>query len=123
MYNTVHTCVAEPEPEPPEPYHFDPRRTGTVSLLKVPVPVPVPVAQKISNSFYSDRTLADTYMKLAREETKIMVTGRSFIIKITKNLRVGTGTGAGIGTVGKKIGTRNRNRNLGKMARFRNTGT
>jgi hypothetical protein len=41
-------------------------------------------------------------------------------------LRVGTGTGAGTGagtgTVDKKFGTRNRNRNLGKMARFRNTG-
>jgi hypothetical protein len=57
-------------------------------------------------------------MKLAREEIRIMVTGRNFIIKITLNLRVGTGTG----TVGKKIGTRNRSRNLGKMARFRNTG-
>jgi hypothetical protein len=52
---------------------------------------------------YSDGTLADTCMKLAREETKIKVTGRSFYR-----------------TVDKKFG--NRNRNLGKMARFRNTG-
>jgi hypothetical protein len=59
-------------------------------------------------------------MKLAREETKIKVTGRIFY---RKNLRVGTGTGAGTGTVDKKFGTRNRNRNrnLGKIARFRNT--
>jgi hypothetical protein len=49
-------------------------------------------------------------MKLVREETKIKVTGRSFY------RRVGTGTG----TADKKFGTRNRN--LGKMARFRNTG-
>jgi hypothetical protein len=37
-------------------------------------------------------------MKLAREETKIKVTGRVFIVKITSNLRVGTET---VGT--KKI--------------------
>jgi hypothetical protein len=58
-------------------------------------------------------------MKLAREETKIKVTGRSFYREITENLRVGTGTGTG--TVDKKFGTRNRN--LGKMARFRNTAS
>jgi hypothetical protein len=53
--------------------------------------------------------------------SKIKVTGRSFYIKNNLNLRVGTGTEAGTGTVDKKFGTRNRNRNLGKMARFRNT--
>jgi hypothetical protein len=57
-------------------------------------------------------------MKLAREETKIMVTGRSFYCRNNLKFKVGTGTG----TVGKKIGNRNWNRNLGKMARFRNTG-
>jgi hypothetical protein len=41
--------------------------------------------------------------------------GSETLVKITENLRVGTGT------VEKKIGTRNRN--LGKMARFRNTAT
>jgi hypothetical protein len=68
-------------------------------------------------------------MKLAREETKIKVTGRRFYRKNNLKFRVGTGTGtgagtgAGTGTVDKKFGTWNRNRNLGKMARFRNTGT
>ncbi len=58
-------------------------------------------------------------MKLAREETKIKVTGRCFYRKNNlKFFRVGTGTG----TADKKFGTRKRNRNLGKMARFRNTG-
>jgi hypothetical protein len=55
-------------------------------------------------------------MKLVREETKIKVTGRSFYRK--NNLKF---EGRGTGTVEKKFGTRNRNRNLGKMARFRNT--
>jgi hypothetical protein len=45
-------------------------------------------------------------MKLAREETKIKVTGRSFYRK--NNLKF-------------EGRNRNRNRNLGKMARFRNT--
>jgi hypothetical protein len=39
------------------------------------------------------------------------------MVKITLNLRVGTGTGAG--TVGIQFGTRNRS--LAKMARFPNT--
>jgi hypothetical protein len=52
---------------------------------------------------------------------KNKVTGRSFYPKNNLNLRVGTRTGAGTGTVGKKVGTWNRNWNLGKMARFRNT--
>jgi hypothetical protein len=55
-------------------------------------------------------------MKLAREETKIKVTGRSFYRKNNLKFKVGTGTTE---TVGKKFG--NQNRNLGKMARFRNT--
>jgi hypothetical protein len=50
------------------------------------VPVPVPVALKISNKIYSDGTLADTSMKVAREETRIMVTGRTFYRK--NNLKV-----------------------------------
>jgi hypothetical protein len=54
-------------------------------------------------------------MKLARDETKIRVTGRSFYRK--NNLKFSVGTGAV--TVDEKFGTRNRN--LGKMARFRNT--
>jgi hypothetical protein len=37
--------------------------------------------KKISNYIYSDGTLADTCMKLAREETKIKVTSRSFYRK------------------------------------------
>jgi hypothetical protein len=52
-------------------------------------------------------------MKLAREETKIKVTGRSFCRKNKLKFKVGTGTG----TVEKKFG----NRDLGKIARFRNT--
>jgi hypothetical protein len=44
----------------------------------------------------TDRTLAesqaDTSMKLAREETKIMVTGRCFYHKNNLHLKVGTGT-------------------------------
>ncbi len=54
-------------------------------------------------------------MKLAREETKIMVTGSSFYRK--NNLKF-KGRNRNLNR-GKKIGTRNRN--LGKMARFRNT--
>jgi hypothetical protein len=53
--------------------------------------------------------------------TKIKVTGRSLYRK--NNLKFEgrnlNRNGAGTGTVDKKIGTRNRN--LGKMARFRNT--
>jgi hypothetical protein len=58
-----------------------------------------------------------------KRRNKIMVTGRSFYCKNkltfkgrNRNLNPNR---AGAGTVGKKIGTRNRN--LGKMARFRNT--
>jgi hypothetical protein len=72
-------------------------------------------------------------MKLAREKTKIKVTGRSFYRK--KNLKF-EGKNWNLSqnriwsrnrTVDKKFGTWNRNRNLnrnlnlGKMARFRNT--
>jgi hypothetical protein len=42
---------------------------------------------------------------------------RNVLSTAVKILRVGTGTG----TVENKFGTLNRNRNLGKMARFRNT--
>jgi hypothetical protein len=58
-------------------------------------------------------------MKLARDETKIKVTGRSFYRKNNLKFKGRTRTRAGTGTMDKKIG--NRNRNLGKMARFRNT--
>jgi hypothetical protein len=51
-------------------------------------------------------------MKLAREETRIMVTGRSFYRK--NNLKF---KGRNRNRGEKKIG----NRNLGKMARSRNT--
>jgi hypothetical protein len=54
-------------------------------------------------------------MKLAREETRIMVTGRNFYHK--NNLKF-KGRNRNRNR-GKKIG--DRNRNLGKMARFRNT--
>jgi hypothetical protein len=57
-------------------------------------------------------------MKLARDETKIRVTGRSFYRK--NNLKFKGRSRTGTGTVDEKFGTRNRN--LGKMARFRNTG-
>jgi hypothetical protein len=55
-------------------------------------------------------------MKLAREETKIKVTGKSFYRK--NNLKF-KGRNRNRNR-GKKFGTRNRN--LGKMARFRNNG-
>jgi hypothetical protein len=61
-------------------------------------------------------------MKLGREETKIMVTGRSIYRKTNLKFK---GRNWNLNrNVGKKIGTRTRtrNRNLGKMARFRNTG-
>ncbi len=57
--------------EEPEPYPCSRFRFRFRFLLQ----------KKISNYFYSDRTLANTCMKLAREETKIKVTGRSFYRK------------------------------------------
>jgi hypothetical protein len=66
---------------------------GTVSFLtqEEPEPEPYPCSrfrfrlrfllQKKSNYIYSAGTLADTCMKLAREETKIKVTGKSFYRK------------------------------------------
>jgi hypothetical protein len=53
-------------------------------------------------------------MKLAREETKIKVTGRSFYCK--NNLKF-----KGRNRNRNQSRNRNQNRNLGKMARFRNT--
>ncbi len=69
--------------------------------------------------------LADTCMKLARDETKIRVTGRSFYrknnLKFKGKNRNQSRNRSQNRNRGWKIGTRNRNRNLGKMARFRNT--
>jgi hypothetical protein len=58
-------------------------------------------------------------------ETKIKVTGRSFYrknnLKFEGRNQNRNWSGTRTGTVDKKFGTRNRN--LGKMARFRNTGS
>jgi hypothetical protein len=80
--------------EEPEPYPCSRFRFRLRFLLQ----------KKISNYIYSDGTLANTCMKLAREETKIKVTGRSFYRK--KNL---------------KFKGRNRNRSR-KRNRSRNRG-
>jgi hypothetical protein len=56
-------------------------------------------------------------MKVAREETKIMVTGRSFYRK--NNIKF-KGRNRNRNRGRKKIGTQNRN--LDKMAQIRNTG-
>jgi hypothetical protein len=67
-------------------------------------------------------------MKLAREETRIMATGRSFYCKnvnlkfkgMNRNLDRSQNRNLNRNR-GKKIGTRNRN--LGKMAQFHNTAS